>query len=190
MYSGVHGKTSSSPAFSCSWRSRFRAPRALSLQASALALHERPGRALEGAPLHGVVQPLQEVAPRVLFGRVKPKKHPPPAPRPKPRPAMPSDTSTSADSSDNTLVLLQVKRGLLPAMSLNYQAVTATDPEARGKLAMSWRVEPNGMVSAVRIGEDTLTSHELRNRVIYTVTHWRFQPVREPVDVSFPFVFG
>jgi hypothetical protein len=103
---------------------------------------------------------------------------------------MPSDTRTAADNSDNTLVLLQVKRGMLPAMSMNYQVVTATDPEARGKLALSWRVLPNGMVAAIEIGEDTLTSHELRNRVLYTVSHWRFQPVREQVDVSFPFVFG
>lgn len=126
----------------------------------------------------------------MLFGRAKPKKHPPPAPRPKPRPAMPSDTSTAANTSDNTLVLLQVKRGMLPAMSMNYQVVAATDPEARGKLALSWRVEPTGMVSGIQIAEDTLTSHELRNRVLYTVSHWRFQPISTQVDVSFPFVFG
>jgi hypothetical protein len=103
---------------------------------------------------------------------------------------MPSDTSTSVDNSDNTLVLLQVKRGLLPAMRMNYQVVAATDPEARGKLALNWSVLPSGMVSAIKIDEDTLTSHELRNRVLYTVSHWRFQPIGTQVDVSFPFVFG
>ena len=97
--------------------------------------------------------------------------------------------STEDDSRESYIVLDAVRKELIPAIRLQYMQV-ASDPGARGKIVLRWSITPDGRASNVVVAENTTSSHELLQRIVSTVSHWRYPHVSRVVGVSFPFVFG
>lgn len=72
-----------------------------------------------------------------------------------------------------------------------YEAALQNDPSLRGKLTLTFTIEPGGGVSGVRVARSTFRSDAVPSCVAAVVRGWRtpFRP-EEPVDVEYPLDFG
>ena len=55
-----------------------------------------------------------------------------------------------------------------------YERVLKRNPNLSGKVAVSWRIRPDGGVSSVRIVKDTVKDAELRECIRGKVSRWSF----------------
>lgn len=72
-----------------------------------------------------------------------------------------------------------------------YEAALQNEPSLRGKVTLTFTIEPGGGVSGVRVARSTFRSDAVPSCVATVVRGWRtpFRP-EEPVDVEYPLDFG
>ena len=69
------------------------------------------------------------------------------------------------------------------------RGLKSAGPGLKGRVVLSWVIEPDGSVSKVEIDETTLGEPQIEACFVSAVKKWHFEAGEEPCDVTFPFVF-
>jgi hypothetical protein len=98
----------------------------------------------------------------------------------------------AAESYDPPALAAYVRAQFLPTVKHCYENGLKQNPNLAGKLVLRWRIERDGAVSHLAIGENTLAGRGAEAATDCIVAHMamtRFAPPVTSVDVSFPFEF-
>ena len=104
--------------------------------------------------------------------------------------AVVSSAAPSVDGDlDPNVVAKEVKRRL-GAVKVCYERALKRNPALSGKIVVVWTITPEGTVTGIDVGNDTLGDPEVGQCIKKTISGWRFpRPSGGSVEVSFPFVF-
>lgn len=92
----------------------------------------------------------------------------------------------SLDQSGITKVVKQNSA----AIQRCYEKALKTNPQLKGKIAVTWMINENGRAEMVEISEDTMKDAGVSSCIKGVVSRWRFQKPEAPASVTFPFVFS
>ena len=71
-----------------------------------------------------------------------------------------------------------------------YEKALKTNPQLKGKIAVTWMINQDGRAEMVEITEDTMKDAGVAACIKGVVSRWRFQKPEAPASVTFPFVFS
>jgi hypothetical protein len=71
-----------------------------------------------------------------------------------------------------------------------YEKALKTNPQLKGKVAVTWMINQDGRAEMVDISEDTMKDASVASCIKGVVSRWRFQKPEAPASVTFPFVFS
>jgi hypothetical protein len=71
-----------------------------------------------------------------------------------------------------------------------YEKALKTNPQLKGKVAVTWMINQDGRAEMVEISEDTMKDAGVSSCIKGVVSRWRFQKPEAPASVTFPFVFS
>lgn len=87
--------------------------------------------------------------------------------------------------------IMRVVRQNSAAVRYCYESELQRQPNLRGRIVVSWRINREGRVTTSRIGSSSMGNARVEGCLVRQVRNWRFdQPDGGEVDVSFPFIFG
>ncbi len=71
-----------------------------------------------------------------------------------------------------------------------YEKALKTNPQLKGKVAVTWMINQDGRAEMVEITEDTMKDADVAACIKGVVSRWRFPKPESPASVTFPFVFS
>ncbi len=85
----------------------------------------------------------------------------------------------------------RVVRTHASAIRYCYEVEVQRQPGLKGRVEVTWRIDPNGNVRAVRVGRSTLRNRRVEGCIGRQVRRWRFpKPEEGECVVTYPFLFG
>ena len=87
-------------------------------------------------------------------------------------------------------VIGKTVQGQLPRIRACYERVIKHDPNARGRIVMSWNIAADGGVSGVEVTSDAIGSEQFAGCATRSVKKWRFPEGTGVVAVSYPFLMA
>jgi hypothetical protein len=87
--------------------------------------------------------------------------------------------------------IMRVVRQNQAAIRYCYETELQRQPNLRGRIEISWRINLQGAVTTSRVARSTMGNPRVEGCIVRQVRGWRFpQPDGGEVDVNFPFIFG
>jgi TonB family protein len=81
-------------------------------------------------------------------------------------------------------------RAYLPELEAGYSTAIRRNPNLKGKLLVSFRIDPSGKVPRAVMVESSLEDGAFNDAVLEKIRRWTFDPpAGRTVDVLYPFVF-
>lgn len=110
--------------------------------------------------------------------------------RPKPEPKLIGAKAKVDGACDRTAVQRVMRRNF-SGLRWCYQELLKTDPSARGRVELSWKILPNGRVASVAATSSSLTEPSLLGCVKRKLNRWRFPAPKDGgvCTASAPVVF-
>nr|MDQ3037748.1 TonB family protein [Myxococcota bacterium] len=87
--------------------------------------------------------------------------------------------------------IMRVVRQNQAAIRYCYETELQRQPNLRGRIEVSWRINLQGSVTSSRVARSTMGNPRVEGCIVRQVRGWRFpQPDGGEVTVEFPFIFG
>ncbi|UJR78386.1 AgmX/PglI C-terminal domain-containing protein [Sandaracinus amylolyticus] len=87
--------------------------------------------------------------------------------------------------------IMRVVRQNQAAVRYCYETELQRQPNLRGRIEVSWRINLQGAVTSSRVARSTMGNPRVEGCIVRQVRGWRFpQPDGGEVSVEFPFIFG